>query len=443
MKIIIAGAGEVGTHLAKLLSRENQEIVLLDENSKKLDAVAANYDILPIAGKATSLNDLEECGVKDADLFIAVTPSESVNMTACMLATNLGAVTTLARIDNYEYLLPKNKEFFNKLGVDSLIYPEMLAAKEIVDALKNSWQRVNMSFGGNALVLLGIKIRANAPVANQQFQTRFLDHARFRVVAIKRKNETIIPKGTDQIIDGDIVFFITKNENIEFTREQAGKLNRPIKNVMIMGGSRIGVKTIQYLPEKVNVKVLEVDYDKCMQISDATKGKLVINGDGRDLELLKQEGIQEMDAFVAVTGNSEANILACLAAKRFGVIKTIAEIENFDYIPLAQNLDIGTIINKKLIAASHIYQLTLDANVLNVKCLQSSDAQIVEFVAKPGSKVTKNKLRDLKLPPDVNFGGFIRNGEGHICSGDTVILPDDHVIVFCLSEGMRNIESFF
>lgn len=443
MKVIIAGAGDVGSHLAKLLTRENHEIILMDDNPKKLENIASTYDLMPYEGTAASIHDLEECGVADADLFIGVTPYESINLNACMLAKKLGTTKTLARIDNYEYLLPKHKEFFNSLGINSLIYPEMLAAKEIVDALKTSWQRFNMQFEGNALTLLGIKVRHDAPVAYQEFRTGFLDHARFRIVAIKRQNETIIPAGTDMVKDGDIVFFITKPENLDFVREQAGKQNRPIRNVMIMGGSRIGVKAIQYLPEKMDAKIIELSHDRCLKISDQTNGKLIINGDGRDLDLLREEGIEETDAFVAVTGNSEANILACLAAKRFGVIKTIAEIENDDYIPLAQSLDIGTIINKKLIAASHIYQLTLDADVLDVKCLPTSDAHIIEFVATSDSKVTKSRLRDLKIPQEVNFGGYIRNGEGFICSGDTVLEAGDHVIVFCMATGIKKIEKLF
>lgn len=443
MRIIIAGAGEVGSHLAKILTRENHDIILLDDDSKRLNHIAEIYDLMSVEGSATSIKDLVECGVKKSDLFIAVTPNESVNTTACMLAAKLGAKKTLARINNYEYLLAENKEFFKNLGVQSLIYPEMLAAKEIVKSLKTSWQRINISFENDALVLVGIKVRNNAPIINQPFQTGFLDHARFRVVAMKRKTETIIPTGTDKILDGDIVYFITKNENLEFLREQTGKEDRPIKDIIVMGGSRIGVKAIQYLPEKISAKILEINHDRCLNIADKTKGHLIICGDGRDLELLKEEGISDTDAFVAVTGNSETNILACLAAKRFGVIKTIAEIENLDYIPLAQSLDIGTIINKKLIAANHIHQLTLDDSVLNIRSLHSSDAQIIEFEVQPKSKISKGRIRDHKIPSGVNFGGYIRDGKGYICSGDTTFNTGDKVIVFCFVSDIPKIESFF
>ncbi len=442
MKIVIAGAGEVGIHLAKMLSIENHEIVVIDKNEKKLETLSSHLDLMTLEGNATSIRDLMVSGTSKADLFIAVTPYESDNLNACVFAHNMGAKKTLARIDNQEYLQSANLAKFKELGINSLIYPELLASQEIIESLKSTWHRFKMTFS-NKLFLFGIKIRENAPVINKQFKTGFLDHARFRVVAIKRENETIIPKGDDQILVGDMVFFITTEENIEFTREQAGKSDYSIKNVMIMGGSRIAVKMGLSLPDKIKAKIIETDYEKCTEISEKLNRVLVIHGDGRDMELLKEEGITDMDAFVALTGNSETNILACLVAKRYGVAKTIAEIENNDYIPLAHSLDIGTIINKKLIAASNIYQQTLDESVLNVKCLPMSDAHVLEFVVKDGSKISKGKLRELNIPAEVNFGAYIHNGESYICSGDTKFQEGDHVIVFCFASGIKKIEKFF
>lgn len=443
MKIIIAGAGEVGTHLAKLLARENFDTILLDEDPAKLKDLEASYDLMTYTGIPTSISALKEAGVASADLFIGVTPSESVNMTACMLATNLGAKKTLARIDNYEYLQPKNKEFFEKLGVDYLIYPEMLAAREIVESLKTSWLRQNLSFCDNALILLGIKVRENSRILNQKFSTGFFDHNKYRIVAIKRQNRTIIPLGSDMVMANDIVYFITTPEYLNLVKEEAGKDDYPIKNIMVMGGSRIAQKTIQNLSSNVNVKILERDKEKSYDLAEKLDNAMIINCDGRNIELLKEEGIEEMDAFVAVTANSEANILACLTAKRLGVKKSVAEVENNDYIMLAESMDIGTVINKKMIAASYIYQLTLDADVLNVRSLSSADAEVVEFVAKPGSKITRSKIMDLRLPDQVNIGGFVRNGVGSIVNGNTIIMPNDHVIVFCVSSAIRKMETFF
>lgn len=443
MKIIIAGAGEVGRHLAKMLSSENQDIVLMDNDENRIKDLDGNYDLLTKVGSPTSIKDLEEAGVAEADLFIAVTPEESINMTACMLANNLGAHKTLARIDNSEYSQPKNKDFFEKLGVAHLIYPEMLAAHEIAASLKTSWLRQRTSFCDEALTLLVIKVRENSVIINRTFSTGYFNHKQYRIVAIKRNNHTIIPAGSDMVLAGDIVYFITTNEHLEFVREQAGKSDFPIRNVMIMGGSRIAQKTIQTLPSQVHVKILERDREKSFSLAEKLNNTLIINCDGRNIELLKEEGIQDMDAFVAVTANSEANILACLAAKRLGVKKTVAEVENIDYIMLAESMDIGTVINKKMIAASYIYQLTLDADVLNVRNLTATDAEVVEFIAKPGAKITKSKIKDLRLPEQVNIGGYVRDGIGYIVDGNTVIIPNDHVIVFCVSSAIRKMERFF
>lgn len=443
MRIIIVGAGEVGTYLAKMLARENMDITLLDSDPERIKDIEASYDLLTMHGSPTSIHDLTEAKVENVDLFIAVTPYESVNMTACMLANNLGAKRTLARIDNYEYLLPKNKEFFKKMGVDYLIYPETLAAIEIVESLRRNWLRQNLSFCNNALILLGIKVRGNAKIVNQKFSTGFFDHNDYRVVAINRKNKTIIPMGSDMIIENDIVYFITTPDKLDYVRTQAGKEDFEIRNVMIMGGSRIAQKTIQNLPSNIHTKILERDKDRSYELAEKLNNSLIINCDGRNIDILKEEGIQEMDAFVAVTGNSEANILACLAAKRLGVKKTVAEVENIDYIMLAESMDIGTVINKKIIAASYIYQITLDADVLNVRSLTSAAAEVVEFVAKAGSKITRSKIKDMHLPDNVNIGGYVREGKGFIVNGNTVIQPNDHVIVFCVASAIRKIESFF
>ncbi len=433
----------MGTHLAKMLANDSQDIVLLDENEEKLRPLEANFDLMTVKGNPTSLKDLKETGVDTADLFIAVMPEESKNMTACMLATNMGAKSTVARIDNYEYLQLKNKEFFKKMGVDYLIYPEMLAAKEIVNSLKRNWVRQWLEFQDGELILIGVKVRSNAPIINKQLDVLFADNNKARVVAIKRRAETIIPKGGHSIKANDTVFFMTTPDNVSYIRDLTGKEEIKINNVMIMGGSRIAMKTCEFLPENMSVKIIEKDKEKAYQVLEKLADVLVINADGRDLELLKDEGIQYMDAFVAVTGNSEANILACLAARRYGVKKTIAEVENIDFIALAENLDIGTIINKKVIAADYIYQLTLDADVTDIKSLSNVAVDIIEFIVSPQSKITKSIIKDLKLPIDFNIGGVIRNGKGMIVTGDTHIQAEDRVIVFCYSSKIRKIEKYF
>jgi len=445
MKIIIAGAGNVGTHLAKLLSREKQDIILMDDDEEKLTALSSNFDLLTVTASPSSISGLKEVGVKEADLFIAVTPDESRNMTACMLATNLGAKKTVARIDNYEYLLPKNKEFFQKLGVDSLIYPEMLAAKEIVSSMRMSWVRQWWEFCGGALILIGTKMREKAEILNIPLYELGGPNIPYHVVAIKRGTETIIPRGDDVIKLHDIVYFTTTRKYIPYIRKIAGKEDyADVRNVMIMGGSRIAVRTAQYVPDYMQVKIVDNDINRCNRLTELLDDKtMIINGDGRDMDLLIEEGLKNTEAFVALTGNSETNILACLAAKRMGVEKTVAEVENIDYIGMAESLDIGTVINKKMIAASHIYQMMLDADVSNVKCLTFANADVAEFTVPADAKITKHFIKDLGLPKGTTIGGMIRNGEGVLVTGDTLIQPGDHVVVFCLSMMIKKIEKFF
>lgn len=445
MKIIIAGAGAVGTHLAKLLSREKQEIILMDDNEERLATLSSNFDLLTVVASPTSIKGLREVEAHKADLFIAVTPDESRNMTACMLAHNLGALKTVARIDNYEYLLPKNKEFFQKVGVDSLIYPEMLAAKEIVSSIRMSWVRQWWEFCGGALILIGVKMREGAEILNVPLYQLGGPQLPYHIVAIKRGNETLIPRGDDEIKLNDIVYFTTTRKYVPYIRKVAGKEDyADVRNVMVMGGSRIAVRTAQYVPDYMQLKIIENDLNRCNRLTELLDERtMIINGDGRDLDLLQEEGLQHTEAFVALTDNSETNILACLAAKRMGVRKTVAEVENIDYIGMAESLDIGTVINKKMIAASHIYQMMLDADVSNVKCLTFANADVAEFTVKEESRITKHAVKDLGLPKGTTIGGLIRQGEGVVVTGNTRILPGDHVVVFCLSMMIKKIEKFF
>lgn len=445
MKIIIAGAGAVGTHLAKLLSNEKEDIILLDEDEERLAMMNSNFDLMTVVGSPTSIKGLTEAGVKNADLFIAVTPNESTNMTACMLATNLGAIKTVARIDNYEYLLPKNKEFFKNLGVDSLIYPEMLAAKEIVSSMRMSWVRQWWEFCGGAIVLIGVRIENDAELMNISLKELSGKDTPFHIVAIKRQHNTIIPSGKDTIEYGDIVYFTTTKKYIPYIRKITGKDEFPdVQNVIIMGGSRIAARTAQYAPDYINIKIIESDIERCNKLSEALDSKIMIlNGDGRDMELLLEEGIKNTEAFVAITGNSESNILACLSAKRLGVPKTIAEVENIDYINMAESLGIGAVINKKLITASHIYRMMLEADVSNVKSLTFANADVAEFIVKAGAKVTRKQVKHLGLPKGFALGGLIRDGKGVLINGDSQIEEGDHVVVFCLNTMIKKIEKYF
>ncbi len=444
MKILIAGAGAVGTHLAKLLGQENHDITLMDDDKERLSIIRDNSDVLTYIGNCTSLKDLTEAGINRADLFIGVTPEESKNITSCMLASNLGAKKTLARIDNYEYLLPKNSDFFEKLGIHSMIYPELIAAREIAMSLKKPWTRFWWELCNGTVILAAAKVRENAPLVNKYLYELMEENKRFHLVAIKRNNTTLIPKGSDQVLPNDIIYFTTLRKHIDNLSELLGKKSFEAKKIMFMGGSRITMRTIQQLPQTISIKIIEKDRERAeMLVEMAPPNVTVFVEDGRNTEFLLREGITETDAFLALTANSEANILGCMMAKQYGVKKTVAEVENLDYISMAERFDIGTVINKKLIAASKIYELLLKADASNIKSLTIADANVGEVTAKPNSKVTKKLIKNLNLPSDITFGALIRNGEPMLVDGDTLIEPFDQVVVFFLNKSLKSIESLF
>lgn len=446
MKIIIAGAYAIGTYLAKMLSRSNYDITLMDPNPENLERMSRDFDLLTIEAALTDIKSLREANVQSADLFIAVTPDENKNTTACTLAKQLGAKKTVARVDNYSYIDPENKDLLRRVGVSSLIHPEVLAAKDIINGLKMSWVRQRWDVHDGALVMLGIKIRESCEILDRPMRDICGPEDPFHIVAIKRGTETIIPGGNDQLKVLDLAFFMTTRNYIPYIRRIVGKEHYvDVKNVMIMGGGSTALRVVNTMPEYMNVKIIEKDTERCEELNDLINKEdaLVINGDGRDLSLLNEEGIRSTQAFVALTNNAETNILACLTAKRLGVRKTVAMVENLDYVSMAESLDIGTITNKKVIAASHIYQMMLDANVHNVKFLMTVQADVAEFVPVQGSKVTRKPVKDLGLPRGMTIGGLVRGDEGMLVSGNTVIEAGDSVVVFCHGVDMKKIEKMF
>jgi len=446
MKIIIGGAGAVGTHLSKLLSKDHQDCVLIDDNIDRLSGLESRYDLMTLHGSPTSIQTLKDAGVEHADLFVGVTPDESVNMNACMIAHALGAKKTVARIDNYEYLSPNLKTFFDQMGLNSLIYPEVLAAHDITNGLKMSWVRQRWDVHGGALIMLGIKLRETCEILNQPLRTLCGPDDPYHIVAIKRGNETLIPGGNDELRVNDIAYFMTTREYIPYIRKISGKEHyADVKNVIIMGGSKTAVRVALSAPEYMNVKIIEIDEQRCERLNELLNdvNTMIIHGDGRDIGLLQDEGIQNTQAFVALTDNAETNILACLTAKRLGVRKTIAMVENLDYVEMAESLDIGTIINKKTLAAGHIYQMMLDADVTNVRCLMMVDSDVAEFVAAEGSRVTKKPVKDLGLPFGVTIGGLVRHEQGILVNGNTQIEAGDSVMVFCHEQNLKKVEKYF
>ena len=446
MKIIIAGAGAVGTHLAKLLSRDHQDCILVDEDENRLEGLDTEYDIMTLQGSPTSIKTLKEAGVEHAELFVGVTPDESTNMNASILAHALGAHKTVARIDNYEYLAPQLESFFKNLGIDSLIYPEVLAAIDINNGLRMSWVRQRWDVHGGALVMLGVKLRETCEILNQPLKQLCTPSDPYYIVAVKRGDDTLIPGGNDELRVGDLTYFMTTREYIPYIRKICGKEHyADVKNVIIMGGGKTTVRAALTAPDYMNIKIIEKDERRCEKLNTllSDSNTIVIHGDGRDTNLLIEEGIDNTQAFVALTENAETNILACLTAKKMGVRKTIALVENLDYVSMAESLDIGTIINKKTIAASHIYQMMLDANVSNLRSLMMADSDVAEFVAEEGSAVTKRAVKDLGLPFGVTIGGLVRNNQGMLVNGLSRIEAGDSVMVFCHEHNLKKVERFF
>ena len=446
MKIIIAGAYAIGTHLARLLARDHEDITVIDTDAERLAGIGADVDLLTMEASPTSLECLKNAGAEHADLFIAVTPDECQNMSACLLAKALGTRKTVAKIDNSEYIEPDVQDFFANLGINRLIYPEMLAAQDINNGLKMSWVRQRWDVHNGALVMLAIKLRESCEILDQPLRDLCGPDDPYHIVAIMRDGETIIPGGNDKLELYDLAYFMTTRQFIPYIRKIVGKEHYvDVKNVMIMGGGATAVRTVKTMPSYMDVKIIETDEQRCERLNTLLENEdaLVINGDGRDLSLLIEEGIKNTQAFVALTGNAETNILACLTAKRLGVRKTVAMVENIDYVSMAGSLDIGTIINKKSIAASRIYQMMLDANVHNVRFLMIANADVAEFIPTEGSKITRKPVKDLGLPKGMTIGGLVRDGKGELVSGNTQIQAGDSVMVFCHGLNMKKIEKMF
>ena len=445
MRIVIAGAGEVGTHLAKMLSNENHEIVLIDPEEARLKPIDTSLDILTHEGSATSVKLLRDTLIKKTDLFIAVTHSEDTNIISAIMAKRFGAIKTIARIDNLDFFESSTIDFFKSIGIDSLIYPELIAAREVLGLLHETGASDFMEFCGGKLAMYVQKLEENAPIINKSLQEIALNNRtdKYRAVAIKREGKTIIPRGNEHFQLADTVYVISTHEGMEEMMKTSGKKNFEAKNIMILGGSRIGKHIALHMQKTCEVKLIDISTKKCEDLSEILDNTLIINGDGRNVDLLEQEGITKMDAFVAVTGNSETNILSCLLAKKFGVKKTFAEVENLEYINLAENTGIDTIINKKISAASRIFRHTVSPIITQVKYMAGTDAEVLELIVPENSKITKGTLRSIDFPKDAIVGGGSRDGVPYIATGDTIIHANDKVVIFTLPTAYEKLNKFF
>ena len=450
MVIVIEGAGEVGSHLAKMLSNEANDITVIDSNAERLAKLSDSADVVTIEGNLSSIRVLKDAGTEHADLFIAVNPSTSqdANIVSALLAKKLGCKKVCARIDDEEYLSYENKYLFTEMGIDLMFYPEKIAAAEIAGLLKHSASTETMDFARGKLQLAVFRLEDDSPIVDMkiaEFVAAVTFAEKFRIVAISRDEKTIMPKFDTKFKYHDLVFIITTREGITPLMNFLGKSNIEINNVMILGAGAIGEMVAETICAQVDtVKVIDSDMQRCMELSENTDDNvLVVNGDGRNSDFLLEENIKNYDAFVAVTGNDEENILSCVVAKRFGVEMTIAEVENIEYIRLAEEMGVDAVINKKLITAGKIFKMTLSNKVRFIKYMSGTEAEILEYIVAPDSQITKCALKDMDFPTDAISGGVIRGNDYFIAVGDTKIEAYDRVAVFALPKAVKEVDRFF
>lgn len=445
MNIIIAGDGEVGMHLAEALERSDHNITIVDPHKELLKMVESHSDLMTITGDSTSIKVLQQANVKKSDLVIAVLHDEHTNLLTGILAKKLGAKKVIVRVNTMENLSKESWRIYQDLGIDGIVSPEDIAAQEIINILKQNIATEAHDFAGGKLELLMIKLEPNAIVINKTLEeiVENYKHIDFRALAINRRQNTFIPKPYDVFQTGDLVYVITKPHAIKELMQLSGKTKFNINNVMIIGGGRVGKITAKRLENELSIKILEIDKERCFELSNILSDSMIINADARNVDLLEEEGIKDMDAFIAVTDNTETNILTCLQAKAFGVKKTIALVENIDYIDISQNIGIDTIINKKLIAASYMVRYTLGSNVSSLKCLSGIDADIVEFVVRDGSAVTNKPINKLNIPDGAIIGGIIRGEDSFIATGSFQIQAEDRVVVLVLPKTIQEVEKLF
>ena len=452
MKIVIEGAGEVGSHLAKMLRAEANDVTVIDDDAERIAVLSSYADVETVIGHPSSLEVLRDAGAGKADLFIAVYPfaTQEVNIVGALLAKQLGAAKVIARINDEEYLNAENRLLFKELGIELMFYPEKSAADEIVAFLKHNSTAETMDFARGRLQIAVFKLTEDSPVLDLKLSefiknTTAEELRQFRVIAISRDDQTIIPRLDTKFLYGDMVFTISTREGVPALYRHFGKTNISINKVFILGGGPIAGILAKLLDRSgLKVKLVENDKNRCVELSEQLPESVrIVNGDGRNSDFLFDEGIQDYDAFVALTGNDESNVLSCVVAKKFGVSRTVAEVENIEYIHLAEEMGVDNVINKKLITAGRIFKFTLSGKARFVRYMTGTNAEVIEYTVAPGSPITRGPIKDIDFPRNAIIGGVIRGSEPFIAVGDTVIEAYDRVAIFALPETIREIDRFF
>lgn len=444
MRIIIAGDGETGTHLAEMLSVENQDIVLLGRDRGHLAELDAAGNFMTFEGKPTSTADLARCGAGSADLFVAVTPDENANIVACGLAKALGARKCAARVDSAEFADGTAGETLRGFGIDLAVCPEKLAAAEISRFISHSWASQWFPLRRGELMVAGVRVTADGELCGRRLRDIPNNPRLFHVAAIRRAGEIIIPGGKDLLQPGDTAYFTILPGDTGILPRLCGQRETPARRVMISGAGRVTENLLELIAgSHLGITVIDPDPGRCQAVASRFPKVVAVNAAASDVLTLKEEGIEKCDIFLALTGSSETNIVSCMVAREHGAARTVARIEELEYIPEAESLSIDKIINKKLLNAGSILNAILESDNATSQCLSLENSEIAGITAREGSRIVSRPVAELSLPKGITVGGLVRGGRGHLVEGRTRIEPGDHVVVFCVAGSLSKIQRYF
>lgn len=445
MKIVIAGAGDVGFHLARLLETENQDITLIDLDEGLLEYAATHLDVRTVEGDVSSLEVLKHSGVEQAKLFIAVTTYESTNLLVCILAKKLGAKQTIARVSNPEYLEKSERAYFREIGVDNLFAPSMLAAKEISRLISRISATDVFEFEEGKISIIGFTVDSDSVIVGKKFVdlNAQVPNNELRFIVVLRHDQTLIPSPEMRVRPGDHLYLSTGLKDFESVNEYIGKTLKKVKNIMIIGDTQLAMYTAKRLEKKYSITVVANKRTACKKFVEKLGRSLVIEGDPSNTDLLIEEGLKDMDAFIALTPNSELNIISCLMAEKVGTFKTIAFVDNSAYTHISQSIGVDTLINKKILAANNIFRHVRRGRVEAIASFHGVEAEIIEFNIHKNNRLTRNNIKELKLPEDAIIAGVIRDEKGIIPEMDFKLQVGDKVIVFVLPNAIRRVEEIF
>lgn len=443
MNITIVGAGRVGIHLSKYFADEQQDVFLVDNNPQHLSILESDFNLRTYCGSPTDFKTLRDAKSDKADVFVAVTANTAENLVACSMAKSMGAKRTIARVDKFSFLQPSNLIVVRRMGVDNVVFPDYLAAQSIISSLEHAWSKDWSEFEEGAIIMAAVNVSESAKVSGLRLKDLFSDSRTLHISAMRRAHKTLIPHGDDVILSGDTLYVTLTPDGIDRLIDLAGLERLTVRNMILMGGSTVSELIAKMSAKKFSCTIMEKDRERCRKLIEECPSAEIICGDGSELDILEEAGITKCDAFIALTDNTESNILSCLTARDLGISKNIAEVEKEQLIDKAESFNIDAIINKPIITANAIFQLILDADVDSSKCFVLPDAEVGRITVREGTYLTKARVMDLKLPGDLTLAGMIREGKGEMVTGTTQFRPGDIAIVFCLAGSLRRVEKLF